>query len=142
MLGNLAWEAVGRMDDGAMSVEVLAEQVKAQGDRLGKVEGEQSWARQHIEALGRDLADTERRLVDKQEAGFREIRSTVEPSNRDLRDHIGGRLDRMDEHLTKQDEKLDQRTSRWPPAAYIVGSAAATLAVGVLVEAAIHAFGL
>ncbi len=126
------------MGEGA-NLDALAVQVQEHERRLGEHDNEHGWAREHIEALTRDISDTERRLRDSQEAGFREVRGVIDQSNRDLRDHLNTRLDRMDQHLTDQDAKLDNRRSQW---LYILGSAGATAIVLIIVAAITHVWGL
>ena len=121
-----------------VDIGALAERVNAQGNRLDKVEGEQSWARQHIEQLGRDLADTERRLSEKQEAGFREVRTKIDKGNSDLQEYLRSRMDKVDDHLGQQDEKLEGRRNTW---LLVVGTALGTGAILLLVAAATHLFG-
>ena len=105
------------MADSDPRVDDLARRLDRQETRIDTISDA-------VTQLGRDIADTERRLSD-------EFRIGVDA----VKEHIVQRLDKVDQHLDAQDTKIDRNGRQWPQGSLIAATAAITLVLYAILSA-------
>ncbi|MCL6563385.1 MAG: hypothetical protein K6U87_10290 [Firmicutes bacterium] len=101
-----------------------------------------------LERLDREqsrLADAVQRLQDEIQRTKEHLAAKLDDHQRTLREELSQRLGAIDQHLANQDDTLSQvreqvasARAQWPQGAVIAVSAAATLAVSLVVALVAH----